>query len=166
MFKKLKDKLFEKLYPEKQLEITNLNQVNSMLVQSMQAMETATKKEPTMAETLNKIIGMDILPMDNADAKGRPPLPYQDLEADGRKNYVAHLESIYQDDRFQEMYKYAINVFGNHALLSDKEDAINNGRIGIVVMKTFMTFFENAHSEFLDQKKSEEEFDEFETLPE
>lgn len=119
-----------------------------------------------MSDLMRDSLGLPMLDFTTADEKGKPPLPYADLGADERKNFIANLEVVYSTKEFQDMYQHTINHFGNHSMLVEKDDAIKNGRIAIVALKTFMQKFLDAHAEFLTNKRGEQPFDPLATLPE
>lgn len=100
------------------------------------------------------------------DDYAKPPHYLKGLSESGRKNYVGDLVSIYNNDKFHEVIKYCINLYGNKGMQSWAEDDIYKARYAILGIKTVMQEFENAYSEHERTKSGEEKFDPLELLPE
>lgn len=150
----LKEKLFKLLFPSKFEEIKLLEEDNEYLFESIEIL----KEEPK--ETF--------IPLDfsNVDDNGKPPHFLSDLNDDARKQFIASMESIYSDEKFNKVINYVINVWGNHSFqVEPDETKMRNGRFAVLGIRTLMKEFEKMHSEYIGSKNKEEEFDPLEILP-
>lgn len=102
----------------------------------------------------------------DVDEDGKPPHYMHGLSDEGRKNYIARLESIYSDTHFNDVLKYVINVIGNHSIQKAPEDKMKNGKIGIIGIRTLLSEFAKAHDEYLQSRKDDVTFDPLATMPE
>lgn len=89
-----------------------------------------------------------------------------DLEGMERRNFVNHMETIYNDEKFQKVVKYMINLFATNAVYKRNEKEMKYGQIAVVAFRTLLKEFDKMHSEFLSYKKGDEEFDDQAILPE
>lgn len=167
------EKAFKTLFPGKAsqmetmtTEFEQLSVAFAKVYQELNAVRENPEPKATMADLMRESIGLPMLDFTDADGSGHPPLPYENLDTDRRKAYVANLQSVYATEEFQEMYRFMINLFANNSMLMDGDDKIKNGRIAIVAMKAFMRKMEDAHAEFLKNNEKPEEFDPLDTMPE
>ena len=75
------------------------------------------------------------------------------------KKKVAELARIGRDEYFNKMIDYTINVLGNYAIQKASDENMKNGRVGIIAIKMFRSFFSEVVAEDMENKKVEE-FDE------
>lgn len=150
----MKEKLFELLFPSKKKEIIELTHRVSYIELNLSALE----QRPTDFGFQFEFNGVDDF--------GKPAHYLEGLSEEGRKYYVGSMESIYTDDKFQDVIKYCINLYGNKAIHVLPEEHMRDGRYAILGIKTILQEFENAHREFINNKKQNEEFDPLEILPE
>lgn len=179
--KKIVDFLFKVLFPQKKSEyeahkilcrkniediITLENKVEELGKQE-EWREKMFFKTPHDAFTRYCLepLGIKSLSFADVDDDGYPPHYLAGLSEQERKHYVADLESIYTNEKFQKVVSYVINVIGNHAIQKAEEGQMRNGRIGIIGIRTLMGEFLQAHQEYVDSRKPEEKFDPLETLP-
>lgn len=146
-------------------DLNSLKGVNKKYLDENAKLKAEIARRPTMADLMRDSLGLPMLTLDNIDADARPPHYLEGLTDEERKNYVAHLESIYADEKFQTVYAYSMNLIGNHMVHTVPDEQLGNGRVGIVSLKMLMKEFENAHDEFISSKKPAEEFDPMEIIP-
>ncbi len=159
----IKEKLFQWLFPQK---FNQIKELETLIEERLKPLEEQAQKEPSMNELMRESIGLPYIDFSNVDEEGMPPHYLSGLSDEGRKAYVADLESIYSNEKFQEVCSYIINVVGNHAIQKASEDKMRNGRIGIIGIRTLLTEFSNAHSEYLSSRSKPEEFDPLGAMPE
>lgn len=149
----LKEKLFRLLFPGKAKTIDTL--LEDLLEYDMEVL----KEKPT---------GQFAFQFDftEVDEFGKPPHYLDGLTDEGRKHYLGNMESIYSDDRFHDVIKYCINLYGNKGMQVMPEEHMRDCRYAILGIKSVLEEFENAHTEFMNSKKQEEEFDPLAPLPE
>jgi len=147
----LKEKIFKFLFPEKAETIEMLEE---------DIMEVFSEME--LAKT-QFAFGFDFSEVDDF---GKPKHYLDGLSETERGNYIAELESIYNNKRFKEVINYCINLIGNKTIQVVEEKDMFKGRYMILGTKKVLEEFENAHAEFINSKKSDESFDKLATLPE
>lgn len=96
---------------------------------------------------------------------GKPPFFLDTMNETERKTKVAELARIGRDEYFNKMIDYTINVLGNYAIQKASDENMKNGRVGIIAIKMFRSFFSEVVAEDMENKKVEE-FDEHSVLPE
>jgi hypothetical protein len=176
----MKDKLFKLLFPGKAEELKELEEawlesitmMNSALNDNQELneklKEAQTIKPITEAQVMTwcvQTLGIPYLSMADVDDEAHPPHYLSDLSEDERKVWISSLENIYSSQKFQAVIAYVINLLGNFSLQKAEDDKMRNGKIGIIAIRTLMTEFANAHKEFMDRRKPEEEFDPLEVMP-
>lgn len=190
MLKKLKAKLLKKLNLREDFEFVKLMGVmdmnKSLVEQNERLIKHATKLETECGELRGEVfklenkkvtqeqvmqwcldtLGVRFIDFSNVNADGQPPHYLDDLSPEARKEWIAGLNSIYTDPKFQKVVAYTINLIGNHAIQKAEDDNMKNGKIGIIGIRTLMTEFMQSHDEFVDSKKPDEEFDPLATMPE
>ena len=123
-------------------------------------MEDLKKKVDFLGQ--QSLIMMDFV---DVDESGLPPHYLKDLTVDERKNFVADMERFYYDERFNKVINYVINVLANYSFQKEPDEMkMRNGRYAVIGVRTLMKQFEEMHSEYLDSKKKEDDFDEFAVL--
>lgn len=174
----LKEKLFKFLYPKRFQEIKSLQKEKSVLEEELKLTrkdvmnlfeKTQEPHEITLADFMRfsfEQLGIPSLDFSNIDEEGKPSHYLAGLSDIERKNFIASMESMYADDKFQKIVSYVINLIGNHAIQKADDEQMKNGKIGIIGIRTLMAEFINAHQEYVDSKKPVEGFDPLATLPE
>lgn len=122
-------------------------------------------KDNLMAALMRESLGLSI---DFSAANDKClPLHFLDGMQDAeRHNFVNHMETIYNDDKFQKVVKYMINLFATNAIYKYDREEMKNGQIAVVAFRTFLNQLEKMHLEFTSYKSKDEEFDEQGILPE
>lgn len=152
----MKEKLFKLLFPSKYEEIEFLIEDNEYLMDSIEILK---EEEPRGF--------LEPLDFFNVDGNAKPPHFLKDLNEDARKQFIATMEGMYSDEKFQKVISYVINVLGNHSFqVEPDETKMRNGRFAVLGIRTLMKEFEKMHSEYVGSKKKVEEFDHLEILPE
>lgn len=162
----MKDKLFKLLFPGKAKELKELEEAWLESIEKLK--EVQTIKPITEAQVMTwcvQTLGIPYLSVYDVDQEGLPPHYLSDLSEDERKVWISSLENIYSSQKFQAVIAYVINLLGSFAVQKADDDQIRNGKIGIVTIRTLMAEFANAHKEFMDRRKPEEEFDPLEVMP-
>lgn len=172
LFKRLFKKDFE-VMEQQQATIKALVERVSSLEKLLEKKETELIKEynrPISQEDVVKwcvkTLGMTFIDFANIDEDGKPPHYLDKLTPEERKNWVAHLETLYQDEKLQAVIAYVINLIGNHAIQKADDEHMRNGKIAIIGIRTFMGEIMQAHQEYLDIRKPTEEFDPLAVMPE
>lgn len=158
MFRSRRDK-------ERIAYLENLNDQKIQECKELRAKLVGMKNQPSMADLMRESLGM-VVDFSEADKKTCLPPHYLDtLTTEERKNFVADMETIYTNDKFQSVVKYMINLFAfNITFKADKEQMKNN-QMAVIGFRTLLREFDKMHSEFLEQKKnSDTEFDEQDLL--
>lgn len=180
----LKEKLFKLLFPAKysyiknqEYELENLKELESKHKEQLSRAHELVKEighelgeyrkstkefgvtESEFMEYCLKTLGVPVLDFSNVDDDGKPPHYLANLTDAERKDWIAHLETIYADPKFQSVVSYVINLIGNYSLQKAEDEKMRNGKLGIIGIRTLMTEFINAHTEFSEQKKPREGFD-------
>lgn len=127
------------------------------------------KNPPSEAEIMQyclKTLGVPLINFADVDSEGKPPSYLDGLKPEQRKDFIAHMEAMYADEKFQAVVAYVINLLGNHSIQVAEDDKMRNGKIGIIGIRTLMGEFISAHQEYVDSKKSVEGFDPLATMPE
>lgn len=180
----LKEKLFKFLFPKKAAEIEDLfsreiealhlsNEYRDRFLRLSKELDHLKRKESTTKLTEDQFmqycldtLNVPWLNFANVDDAGRPPHYLAGLTPEARKDFVAHMESMYADEKFQTVVSYVINLIGNHSIQKAEDDKMKNGKIGIVGIRTLMSEFINAHKEYVDSRKSGDDFDKLAIMPE
>lgn len=123
-------------------------------------------REQLMAALMRESLGMQIDFSAASNDRCLPPYFLDDLTAEQRKNFIIHMETIYNDERYQKVVRYMINVFATNAIYKYDEEKRKNGQIAVVAFRTLLSELEKMHKEFLSYKAVDEEFDDQEILPE
>ena len=142
----LKEKIFKFLFPEKKELIEYLTD--------------------TLEEKIMNVDNLFEFDFSEVDDFGKPRHYLDGLSETERGNYIAELESIYNNKRFKEVINYCINLIGNKTIQVVEEKDMFKGRYMILGTKKVLEEFENAHAEFINNKKGDESFDDLATLPE
>lgn len=179
----LKEKLFKLLFPDKVAEINNLidlekkhkdqltsafntvQEVRDELIRYSHREESEITENDLFKYCL-ETLGVPMIDFSNVDNDGKPPHYLASLTDSERKDFIAHLETIYSDPKFQTVVSYIINLIGNYSIQKAEDDKMRNGKLGIIGIRTFMGEFINAHTEYNDQKKPVEGFDPLAVMPE
>ena len=66
---------------------------------------------------------------------------------------MAELARIGRDEYFNKMIDYTINVLGNYAIQKASDENMKNGRVGIIAIKMFRSFFSEVVAEDMENKK-------------
>lgn len=120
-------------------------------------------RSPTEQE-LMAYFGIPIIDFYDVDDEAKPPHYLADLSDEARKNFIADMESMYVNEKFQNVVAYIINVLGNHSFQKASEENMKNGRYAAIGVRTLMAEFIKAHNEFTESKKIPDEFDEHEVI--
>ena len=101
------------------------------------------------------------------DMLGDVPHYLDNLSAPEKENYVATLESMYSNPKFQDVIKYCINLHGNKAMQVAPDNEMYKYRYAILGIQKVLEEFENAHSMFVENnRKQDKDFDPLAVLPE
>ncbi len=168
----MKEKLFKLLFPEKEkLLRVKENAIENYLDEINCLNDEIDKLEvysPTVADLMKfctESLGIPFIDFANIDEDGKPPHYLSGLTDAARKDFIARMESIYTDDKFQIVVSYVINLLGNHAIQKADDDKMRNGKIGIIGIRTLIGEFLQAHREYADSRKPVEGFDPLEVMP-
>lgn len=123
-------------------------------------------KVPTIDDLMRDSLGLPMIHFHNVDEEGKPPHYLSGLNDDLRKQYIAELNAIYINEKFQEVLNYTINLLGNHSIQKATDENMRNGRIAIVGIRTLLKEFKDAHAEYVDSMKGKDDFDPMSPLPE
>ncbi len=149
----IKEKLFKLLFPRKFNYINILEKKNDFL-------EVINEHKPQTRPLID-------LDFSNVDDSAKPPHFLKEMTEDARKNFIADMETIFTDERFQIVVSYVINMLANHSFqVEPDENKMRNGRYAVIGIRTLMKELENMHNEFQDLKKKPDDFDPLETIPE
>lgn len=174
----LKDKLFKFLFPKKYERLEYVTLQRSDLSAEVMKLSSEVNKlrlrvrvddsisESEFMQYCLQTLNIPWLNFANVDDDGKPPHYLAGLTTEARKDFVAHMESMYADEKFQTVVSYVINLIGNHSIQKAEDDKMRNGKIGIVGIRTLMSEFINAHKEYVDSRKSGDDFDKLAILPE
>jgi len=163
----LKKKIFKWFFKKElddlvrlRIKVDELEEENQDLEDLIRLMRDSATTENLMRESL----GLPYIDFANVNEDGKPPHYLKDLDENARKSFIAELESIYANEKFQKVVAYVINLLGNHSIQKAEEDKMRNGRIGIVGIRTLMSEFIGAHNEYVNSRKQPDEFDPNEVL--
>ncbi len=174
----MKEFLFTLLFPKKnrylnQAKIDHdyyedeLRKRNELIRELRDKLDEVKKPVGTMEDLMRASIGLPMIDFANVDNdEGKPPHYLEGLTDDQRKNFIASMETIYVDEKFQKVVSYVINLLGNHSIQKADEDKMRNGRLGIIGIRTLTAEFLKAHNEHVSAKKKDEGFDPLGILPE
>lgn len=159
-----KEKLFRFLFPNKYGQLSRLKADFDLVKEEAKTVREALNDRPTISDLMRDSLGLPMIYFDDVDEEGKPPHYLKDLTKEEREHWVADLTSIKENEHFQTVVSYVINLFGNHSLQVAEEENMKNGRYAIVGMRTFLKEFEEAENEHLSNKKQKEEFNKHEVL--
>lgn len=114
-------------------------------------------RDPTPQEIM-KYLGLPPINFNNVDEDGKPP-SYMPEDPEERKNFVADLEVIYQNQRLKKVFEYIINLLGNHSFQVAEEGNMRNGRYAMLGVKALWSELENAHLEHKANTEKKEPID-------
>lgn len=150
----LKEKLFKILFPKKVEEMKLLRAE----IEFLNSIEDYEEHSP--------VDGLPDLDFANVDEDGKPPHYLKGLKDVERKNFIANLEGIYSDEKFQTVFNYVINVIANYSFQKEPDESkMKHGRYAVIGLRTLMKQLEEAHNEHMSDKKKSEEFDPLDILP-
>lgn len=134
-------------------------------VKELQLKLRESKNQPSMAELMKESLGMTI-DFSLADNKTCLPPHYLDgLDSEARKNFIADMETVYSNEKYQAVVRYLINLFALNAVFKDDKEKMKNNQMAVVAIRTLSQEFDKIHLEFLEQKKDPDTlFDEQELL--
>lgn len=132
--------------------------------------EIAELKKPGKIEDLMRL-SLGIVPLDisSVPPEDRNCLPkhYTDGMNDAQKLELwGSLNGVFNNENFQKMCKYLVDVQGNWTVrkgISDREN--DAGRFCIAGIENVRAELKNANKNYLEKTKPEEEFDEHEVVP-
>ncbi len=174
----MRNLLFKFLFPHraKQIEVLRLLTASSEEKATRERLradslgeELKAKEKTTLQDVVaycTDTLGIPFMSFYDVDDDGKPPHYLAGLSDAERKDFIAKMESIYTDDKFQIVVAYVINVIGNFAMQKAEDDQMKNGKIGIIGIRTLMSEFIEAHQEHVDSKKPVEGFDPLAMMPE
>lgn len=140
--------LFKLLYPKKYEKIEMLQEEVAFL-----------SSEKTSNDFLEPFDFVDV------DEDGNPHHFLKGLNPDERKNFIADMERIYSDERFNLVLKYAINVIANYYFQKEPdENKMRNGRYAVIGIRTLIKELEKMHTEYQESKKPPDEFNKYEVI--
>lgn len=125
-----------------------------------------TPTEEAYFEHCIETLGIPFIKFSEVDNEGKPPHYLADLNDVARKDFIAHMESIYNDEKVKTVLSYVINLIGNHSMQKADDDKMRNGKIAIIGIRTLWSEYIQAHQEYVDSKKPVEGFDKLAILPE
>lgn len=138
-------------------------QKDSIIIDLSKQIKPQLSFEDMMREAINIPINFY-----DVDEDGNPQPHYlNSLSEEARKVYVANLETIYTDEKFQNVVSYVISLIGNTSMQTVPEENMRNGRYAIIGIRMLMNEFKKAHNEHIANSKVEsEEFDKNSVIPE
>lgn len=121
--------------------------------------------QPSMADLMQQSLGMQI-DFSAADKKTcLPPHYFDDLTTEERANFVADMETIYANQKFQSVVKYWINVFALSAVYKAEEIEKVRNQAAVIGFRALLNDFDKMHLEFMENRREQkEEFDTHEIL--
>ncbi len=159
----MKEKLFKFLFPDKYNRLKSFEDT----IYSDYPIYKLQEEVKRLNKMINEKNIVEPINFAEVDDTAKPKHFLADLTPEKRKNAIARLETIYQDDWFIKAKNYAINVLGNYSFQVEPDvNKMQQGRFAVIGIKTLMKEFENAHTEFIDSRKKDEEFDPLALLPE
>lgn len=121
---------------------------------------------PVISDLMRDSLGLPMIHFENVDSNGFPPHFLAGLVPEARKQYISEMVQIYKNEKFKVVMDYTINLLGNHSIQKADKDKMENGRIGIIALKTFRKQFEDVLAENDESRKVPEDFDEHAVLSE
>lgn len=165
----MKNRLHKFLFPNKvkEIEVLKKNLASEIAKEHVEKLITRAPTEESLVQYCLKNLGIPVITaFSEVDSEGDIPHYLAEMNSDERKNFIAHLETIYTDDKFQTIVSYVINLIANYAIQKADKDKMHNGRMAIIGVNTFIHEFKKAHDEYVDSRKQEDTFDPLAVLPE
>lgn len=119
-----------------------------------------------LIHTINGIPWFPGIDFVDIDDNGHPPHFLKDMGAEERERAIARLASIYDDNLFQEIFKYIVNVLGNQSFYKSDEKNMKNARFAMLGVKAFYEIFRDAKNEYLNMRNRDDSFDPLSPMPE
>lgn len=125
------------------------------------------KNNNNLSDLMRESIGMQI-DFSSASADKCQPVHFlEGLSEIERKDFISSMESIHNDDKFQKVVRFMINIFAMNMVYRQEETERIRNQGAVVAFRTFLKELDKMHTEFVDYKKKEsDDFDPLATLPE
>lgn len=114
-------------------------------------------RSPDAEEQFHKGLGMPFIDFDNVDEEGYPNHFLHGLSEAERRSAISRLNEFYTDPWFSKLTAYLKNLYGNYAVRKATTDNVKLGRFAIVGIRKLEQELENAHVEFSERRKVEDD---------
>lgn len=157
---------FNQKYKNRISEMEQTNRILTNKIIEQNRIINSQDKKGSMADLMRESLGLQVDFSAASTDTCLPPYYLEGLDEDERKNFIIDMESIHENERYQKVVRYLINLFAMNAIYRSDEQERKNGQVAVVAFRTLLKEFDKMHKEFLGYKKVDEDFDPLATMPE